>query len=156
MSAKASRRSLIKPRELVIGIIFIGVVTLLLTTLISKIALKRDVTSAQIVSDKVISAINQRDGTAIWNLGSSTFQHQYTPAGLTQSFKDVEIATLKMPTLDQDIVADTPRGRDVYFIYKYTALKVPFYVRTGIEHRSGHWYLTSITGNMDESQLTSG
>jgi len=41
----------------------------------------------------------------------------------------------------------------VYFVYEYTALKVPFYVRTTIQQESGHWYLTSVVGNIDESAL---
>jgi hypothetical protein len=153
--AKAKRRKkLIKPSELIIGIVFIAVVAVLGMTLVNKITLKRDVVSARSVSDKVISNISKRDGAAIRAAGSPQFQSAYSAAALTQEFKSVEVATLKTPTLDRQIVIDTPAGRTVYFVYEYTALKVPFYVRTTIQHDSGHWYLTNISGNIDESALT--
>lgn len=152
-SDKAKRRKLAKPSELIIGALFIVVVVVLVITLINRLALKRDVSNAQKVSNEVIADIGKRNGAAIRSLGSPDFQRTYTATSLTQGFQSVEIATLKTPTLVDQIVADTPSGRDVYFVYAYTALKVPFYVRTGIEHRSGHWYLVSIAGNIDESQL---
>jgi hypothetical protein len=154
LPAKSARRKLIRPGELIIGALFIAVVAVLLITLINKLTLKHDVSNARTVSDKVIADIQKRDGAAIHSLGSPNFQRTYSATSLTQDFKSVEIATLKAPALDHQIAIDTPSGRDVYFIYKYTALKVPFYVRTGIAHRSGHWYLVSIDGNIDESQLT--
>ena len=151
---KAKRRTPIKPVELVISAVFIAVVAVLTITLVGKLALKRDTTNARAVSDKVIADIGRRDGAAIRSQGSPKFQSSYSAAELTQDFKNVEIATLKKPQLDRQIVVDTPSGRIVYFVYKYTALKVPFYVRTAIQHQSGHWYLTAITGNVNETALT--
>ena len=153
---KTKRRQLIKPSELIIGALFVVVVVILVVTLISKITIKRDVSNAQAVSNEVIADIGKRDGAAIRSLGSPDFQHSYSATSLTQGFESVEIATLKTPKLVDQIVADDANGRDVYFIYEYSALKVPFYVRTGIEQRSGHWYLFSIAGNIDESQLNDG
>lgn len=153
ISSKPKRRQFIKLNELILGVIFIAVVVFLATMLISNLVLKNDVNNAKAVSNQVVADINKRDGAAIRALGSPEFQRQYTAASLTQGFTAVEVATYKMPSLDQQIVVDTPDGRDVYFIYKYSALKVPFYVRTDIEHRSNHWYLTAIAGNIDESQL---
>ena len=152
-SKKQKRRPFIKPKEFIAIAIFVCIVTLLLNVLISDLTLRHDMSAAKNVSYEVVEAINKRDGTAIWKLGSPVFQRQYSPASLTQGFQSLTIATLKMPTLDTQGYINTPQGRDTDFIYKYTALKVPFYVRIGIEHRSNHWYLTSITGNVDESQL---
>jgi hypothetical protein len=154
-SEKPKRRQFVKPSELIIGLLFIGLVAVLLITLINKITLKRDVSDARTVSSKVIIDIQARNGDAIWRLGSPKFQRAYSPADLTEGFIHLEVATLKTPTLDDQFVVTTSSGRTVFFIYKYTALKVPFYVRTAITHQAGHWYLTGIAGNADETQLTS-
>lgn len=153
METKKKRRKLVKTNELIIGIVFIAVCAVLVVTIVNKIRLHRDVTAAQAVSDKVITDINKRDGAGIRSLGSPGFQKIYTATELTKDFKSVEIATLKMPDLDQQIVVDGSNGRTVYFIYKYGALKVPFYVRTTIHKQSGHWYLTGVNGNADEGAL---
>jgi hypothetical protein len=152
--SERKRRRLIKPTELVVGAVFIAVCAVLVMTLMNKMTLHRDVTDARAVSDKTITDIQHRDGGAIRSLGSPGFQHRYTAAALTKQFKSVEIATLKTPQLDRQIVVDGSSGRTVYFVYKYTALKVPFYVRTTIQHQSGHWYLTGVNGNIDETVLT--
>ncbi len=154
IEAKPTRRRFIKPSELIIAVVFTAVVAVLTITLANKLTLKHDVTSARAVSDKVITNISKRDGTAIRAQGSPKFQKTYTGTELTQDFRSVEVATLKTPQLDRQIVVDAPSGRIVYFVYKYTALKVPFYVRTAVQHQSGHWYLTSITGNINEAALT--
>ena len=152
--AKAKRRKLIKPSELVVGAVFIAVCAVLLMTLLNKLTLRRDVSNARSVSDKTITDIQHRDGAAIRSLGSPSFQHLYSATALTQQFKSVEVATLKAPRLNRQIVVDTSSGRTVYFVYEYTALKVPFYVRTTIKQQSGHWYLTGVNGNLDENALT--
>ena len=153
LPTKPSHRRLIKPQELFVAVVFIAVVVVLLITLVNKLVLARDISNAHAVSSKVVIDIQKRNGNAIWSLGSPDFKKAYTPASLTQGFENVTIATLKTPTLVHQIVVDTSSGRTVYFVYAYTALKVPFYVRTTIEHESGHWYLTSIVGNIDESTL---
>jgi hypothetical protein len=151
---KPKGRRLIKPGELILSIVFVAVCAVLIAILLNKLRLRRDVSNARTVSDKVITDIRRRDGAGIRSLGSPKFQQTYSAAELTQDFKSVEIATLKTPTLDRQIVVDGSSGRVIYFVYKYTALKVPFYVRTTIQHQSGHWYLTGVNGNIDETTLT--
>jgi hypothetical protein len=155
-SVIAKRRQLIKPSELVMGTLFIVIVIVLSMTLINKLTLKNDITNAKAVSSQVIADIGKQNGAGIRSLGSPNFQKQFSAAYLTQGFKSVEVATYKTPTVVDQIVGDTPHGRIIFFVYKYSALKVPFYVRTEIEHESGHWYLVNISGNIDESQLTGG
>ena len=132
----------------------IGVVIVALSVfLYNHLVLKRDVSNAQTVSDKVIADLQKRDGGAARALGSPTFQKTYSAPQLTKQFKAIELATLKPPALNRTIVYTGYKGRMVFFIYKYTALKVPFYVRTGITHTGSHWYLTQISGSADESSL---
>jgi len=152
-STKPKRRKFIKPTELVFIICFVVVVGLLMNIFISKWTLRRDAGHARVVSDKVINDIQKRDGGAARALGTPTFQKSSTSAGLTSMFKQLEVATLKPPKLDEQFVIDTDNGRTVYFIYKYTALKVPYYIRTAVMNKSGQWQLTGITGNIDESKL---
>lgn len=153
LPAKPQRRQFIKPQELIVAVVFIAVVAVLLVTLVNKLTLDRDVANARAVSNEAIVDIRERNGNAIWSLGSPDFKKAYTPASLTQGFNSVAVATLKKPTLDRQVVVNSSSGRAVYFVYKYTALKVPFYVRTTVQHESGHWYLTSVVGNIDESVL---
>lgn len=143
----------VRVSDIVIFAILAAIIAILAVTLYNRVVLKRDVSNAQAVSDQVIADIQKRDGTDAHKLGSPSFQKTYSAAQLTDLFKAKEIATLKPPALDRQIALTGPKGRTVFFIYKYTALKVPFYVRTGITHVGEHWYLTQISGSADESSL---
>lgn len=147
------KRRKVKISDIIIFAVLIAVIVGLAVFLFQKIELKQDANRAQVVSDKVIGDLQKRDGTAARALGSSKFKATYSDAQLTAQFKAVEIATLKAPSLDRTIVYDGNKGRVVYFIYKYSALKVPYYVRTAITKDSGKWELTNISGNADETQL---
>lgn len=118
-------------------------------------SIKHDIAAAQAVADKVVVAIEKRDGGAARVLGDATFKANNTDASLTELFKEKEIATLQKPQLERHAVHTNKQGRTVYFIYKYTALKVPYYVRIGV-HDSGaanSWQLANISGNIDSSKL---
>lgn len=143
----------IKPSDVLIILFFLIIVIVLTTVLIDKLIAKRDTANARTVSDAVIADIQDRNGAKVYALGTPTFQRAYTADGLTQEFQHITIATLKPPAIDQQAVVDSSLGRTVFFVYKYTALKVPYYIRTSMLHRDGKWQLTSITGNADESQL---
>lgn len=119
----------------------------------SKLTLKHDVAKARVVADKTIDDLQNRDGAAARKLGTPTFQSTYSAETLTQQFKNVEIATLKKPGLDTQGVYDGAHGRNAYFIYRYTALKVPYYVRVTILGNHGKWQLTDISGSADVSTL---
>lgn len=121
----------------------------------NKHAVAQDVSAAQVVADKVVVAIEKRDGAAARNLGDATFKANNTDASLTELFKDKEVATLQKPQLDRHVVYTNKQGRTVYFIYKYTALKVPYYVRIGVHDDSngGDWKLANLAGNIDEAKL---
>jgi hypothetical protein len=147
------RRRSVKVSDIVIFSVLIIVIVALTVVLLNKLAVKHAVDSARPVSDKAIAAIEARDGAAARKLGDKEFQSKNSAADLTTLFKKEEIATLKKPTLDGTIVYHDDSGRIVFFIYKYTALKVPFYVRTGITENAGQWHLTSLEGSMDESKF---
>lgn len=140
--------------DIIIFAVIIIVIIGLAVFLYNHLVLKRDVSNAQKISDQTIADIQKRDGAAAWKLGDKPFQAKNSATDLTNLFKQEEIATLKPPTLDRTIAFTSKRGRTVFFIYKYSALKVPFYIRTGIMHEGPHWYLTNLAGNADESQLT--
>jgi hypothetical protein len=152
--AKSKRRQLIKPGELIVGIVFIAVCALLIVMLVNKLVLKHDVTNAETVANKVVLDIQHNDGTSAYALGSPKFKKTITASNLADQFKAIAVTTRKAPTLDRRIVVDGSSGRAVYFVYKYTTLKVPFYIRIGVQHQSAHWYLVAVTGNVNESALT--
>lgn len=115
---------------------------------------RRDITAAQVISDKVITAIDDRDGAAARKLGTNTFRSTYTDKQLSDQFKAVEVATSQKPTLYQHYVSSGKDGKTIFFMYKYTRLKVPFYLRTVIVQTSpGHWELSNIKGAVNENDL---
>lgn len=152
-SNRRKRKLPFKITDLIIFSIIIAVIVILSLTLVRKLGLKHDTAAARPIADKAIADIQKRDGSAARTLGSPTFQKTYTAAQLTTQFKTIEIATLKSPKLDRTIVFDGNKGRTVFFIYKYTALKVPFYIRIGVGEQAGNWKLTQLSGSADESTL---
>jgi hypothetical protein len=140
-----------------LAVVFIAAAIAAALFYFNKQAVAQDVSAAQAVADKVVVAIEKRDGAAARALGDSTFKANNTDASLTELFKDKEVATLKKPQLDRHVVYTNKQGRTVYFIYKYTALKVPYFVRIGV-HDNGagnDWKLANLAGNIDESKLLS-
>ncbi len=151
---KRKRRSFIKIHELIAGIVFITICALLIATLVNKLTLKHDVTSAKAIASKTVVDIQHVNGRDAYALGSPKFKKAISADALTNQFKAIAVTTGKAPTLDGWIAANAPAGRTVYFIYKYTTLKVPFYIRIGVQQQDNHWYLVAVTGNVDESALT--
>jgi len=151
--AKSKRRTLIKPSELIVSVVFIAVCAVLIVTLVNKLTLKHDVANAKTVAEKTVVDIQHNNGAGAYALGSPKFKKTITANALTGQFKAIDVTTSKAPTLDRQIVVDGSSGRSVYFVYKYTTLKVPFYIRVGVQHQSTHWYLVAVTGNVDESTL---
>jgi len=149
----APRRLKFKISDAIILAVIVAVIVLLSVFLVGKLRLKHDVAQAQTVSDKVIADFQKRDGAAVRKLGSSKFQSTYSADVLTKQFKAVNVATSQTPKLDHTTVSSGSKGRTIFFIYKYSALKVPFYVRTALSEQAGAWRLTNISGNADESQL---
>jgi len=147
------KRLRVRGTDILVFVVIIAAIAILSTVLVSKLTLKRHVEAAQAVSDKAIAALQKRDGNAALALGTPTFKKTYTAQQLTQQFKAVEVATSQAPKLDTQTVYNGKDGQTIYFIYKYTRLKVPYYVRTAIADKSGNWQLTNISGNIDESKL---
>jgi hypothetical protein len=143
----------VKVSDIVIFGLLIIIIVALTVVLLNKLTIKHAVDSARPISDKAIAAIQARDGNAARKLGDKEFQSKNSAEDLTTLFKKEEIATLKKPTLDRTIVYHGDNGRIIFFIYKYTALKVPFYVRTAVTESSGQWHLTNLDGTIDESKL---
>jgi hypothetical protein len=122
----------------------------------SRANLRSDIAAAQTVADKAVTAIDDRDGAAARRLGTDKFKSSYTDKQLTDQFKAVEVATSQKPTLYQHYVRDGKDGKTIFFMYKYTRLKVPFYLRTVVVETSpDHWELSNISGNVNESSLLS-
>jgi hypothetical protein len=148
---KPRRKLKIKISDVIALVIIVAVIIGLSVFIVNKITLKHDVADARIVADKVIADLQKRDGAAAYKLGNKKFQKSYTADALTKQFKAVEVATLKKPALDRTTVSSDKHA--VVFVYKYTALKVPYYVRVILSDKAGPWQLTNISGNADESQL---
>jgi len=142
--------------DIIIFLVIIGVIIGLVVFIINKVTLKHDVTSAELVTNKVIADLGKRDGQAAYALGSSKFKSTYTATRLTQQFKAIELVTGGNPTVDQELHGSGPKGKTVVIIYKYPAhlAKLPYYVSVSVSEKSGSpWELQSISGSANESQL---
>jgi len=152
-TAKPKRKLRLKITDVIAFAVILAVIAVLVVTLHSKLQLKHDVSGAKVVSDKVIADIYRRDGMAVRSLGSSSFKSNYSAQQLTAQFKAIKVATSQMPKLDRQMVASGNKGRHVYFIYKYSTFKVPYYIRTALAQKNGVWQLITISGSVDESKL---
>jgi hypothetical protein len=114
---------------------------------------QKEVAGARAVSDKAILAVQARNGAAARKLGTKSFQSTYTDKQLTDQFKAIEVATSAPPKLEIHMVRNSASSDNVYFIYKYDQLKVPYYVRTLVVRQNDTWQLSNITGNIDEGKL---
>ncbi len=150
-AARANKR--LKPIDIVAIVVVTIIIGILGWTLYSKLSLKHDVAAAQVVADQTIAALQKRDGAAARKLGNAKFQSTYTSEALTKQFKAVEVATSQNPELLITTVYNGKDGRTVYFIYGYSALKVPYFIRTAILEKDGQWKLVNISGNADQSKL---
>ncbi len=152
-SEESKKDRKLKPIDIVAIVVVTVVVVVLGWTIYSKLKLKHDVAAAQQVSDQTIAALQKRDGAAAYKLGSANFKKTYTAKQLSTQFNTIEVATTKSPALENTTVYHGKDGETAYFIYKYSALKVPYYVRTAILHKDGKWQLVNISGSADESKL---
>lgn len=150
---KSTRLRVIKPGEVLIITLFAVLVIVLVTTLINKLTSIRDLSNARSVSNQAIADVQARNGQAARSLGSPDFQKSYSAEELTNYFENITEATLKSPKLINTFDESSSSEHVAYFIYEYTALKVPYYIRTETHENSGKWQLISISGNADESQL---
>lgn len=142
---------------LTIGLIIAGIIVVVIgvtsLVLLNRSHTRQAVEAAQKVSDKAIVAIQHRDGGAAVEIGTGEFKAKYTASELTKQFKAIEVATAKPPTLVQHANSNVKGTQTVNFIYVYTHLKVPYYVRTTIVHENDQWKLANISGNLNKDQL---
>lgn len=152
----AKMRLRVRPIDIVAFIVFTIVVILLATTLIGKLSLKSEVASAKPTADRVIFDIAKQDATDAHSLANKKFQSQYSVAELQAHFKPIsEIYAKTPPVVVMQNVSDNSKAQNAAFIYEYTRLKVPFYIRVDVSkvHGSSTWQLVGLTTNNDESQL---
>jgi hypothetical protein len=152
----APKKLKVKVTDIITFGIIIVVIVVLAVTLAGKLRLKHDVSSAQTVSDKLITDISKRDGKAALSLGSTKFKQMYTSATLDQQFQAIELVTNKMPAIDRKIRSQSSNGTVVYLIYKYPPHLAgqPYFIRAAItQSKDGTWQLTNIAGSADENNL---
>lgn len=153
IEATSKRRSIVKSSEMLLIAVVVLVVGIGIVTVVSKATTQRDTADAQAISDQAIAGVQKRNGATVRQLGSASFKKSYSAAELTSDFNHIEVATLKPPTLAQHFTANTASGKSVVFIYEYTALKVPYYMRAIVQNNAGQWQLSSLSGSANESSL---
>jgi len=142
--------------DLLIGIVLVVVILGLADLLVSKLSVKHEVSSARVVSDKVILDMQKQDATDAYKLGGKKFQQSLSAAQLAKQFDTIKSVTSSRPSVDnQTLYKDHVNGDIVFVIYKFPA-QVPFYIRLGIIKESGQWKLTSVKGSVTESELIVG
>jgi hypothetical protein len=161
---KPKRRRVIKPFEVVLIIGFFIIVFVLLKVLIGDIALKHEVSQGTTLSDKAVSAMEKQDTTSLRALGTKQFQADNTAVELStkltfQADKPITFAQMYgkdgKRSIDQQTAVNNSRGQHVVVIYRYSKLKVPFFVRidTTKPPASDKWYLQSFSASTDETSL---
>lgn len=160
--------SRLKLRDIIIFALLAIVCIILVITIVGKLNLKQQVAQAKIVSDKVVSAMAKQDTSAIRALGDAKFQAKNSAATLDSAltFRPVGTAPITFaelygdtkPTVDRQIVVKNSTGQHVAIVYRYTKLKVPFYVRIDTTKAPGTqtWHLQALSAGPDETKLISG
>ncbi|HSX05591.1 MAG TPA: hypothetical protein VLF69_03940 [Candidatus Saccharimonadales bacterium] len=148
------RKLKVRASDLITFGIITVVIVILALTLMSKLQLKHNVTSARAVSDKVIADIAKRDGAAVRALGSAEFQRAYSSNTLTQGFNAIKVVTPGHAVVDRQIV-DHGKNTVVYIVYKYPPhlAKQPYFIRVAVTNLNGKWLLTNVAGSASESSL---
>jgi len=126
-------------------------------------ALNHELASAQEVTDQVIAAMAKQDTAAVVKLGTKQFQQQNTAKSLSDHLTATDTDGTKItfaqlygdvkPHIDQRIVKNSAAGQYVAVEYKYTKLKVAFYVRVDVLKTPGAkaWHLTALNTTQDET-----
>lgn len=149
-----SRIRLLKDVVMIVAVV--AVLAGLAGFILYRLGLKRDVTSAMQVTDRIISDVAKHDGGDAYKLSSAKFQKQTSRGELIRQFAAIDMVTGGKPTVDgQSIV--TRDGEKIAFItYKYPPklANQPFYIVVGVtEQPDGSWKLTDISGSADKSKL---
>lgn len=155
--AKTKRKPRLKMSDLlIVGVVALAIMGVVMITL-SNLGTKRDVSNAEIVTDKVIAAIAVHDGAGARKLGTAKFQSAYTSAALIQQFGALDLVTVGTPTVYSATRSVGAKGKTVFVIYAYPPhlANQPFYVGiTAVQSGNNPWQLTHISGSADVSKVT--
>ncbi len=142
----------------IIGFGVIAVVLLVLSiTLVSKIKLKHEVTTAQVTAYQAAHDIATNNVTAARKLASKDFLTD--PANTTDMpkfFKSMaDIYSTTTPKVVTKTVGNNSSTQNVAFIYEFDRLKLPYYVRIDVVKPTtgGTWQLRAIHSNTSEDAL---
>lgn len=141
--------------DVIITVIVLAVIAALAYALITQLNLKREVSAARAVTDRLISDIQKQDASDAHRLGDKTFQQQNSVAALAAQFKAVDAYTAKATAVsDRTTVTNDSNGQAVSVIYKYSGKK-PFYIRVIVTKPKGasSWHVVNLNGNIKESPL---
>lgn len=164
---RKTRRFKVKVSDIIIFAVIAAVIVGMTIFIVHRLSLKHEVSQAQPVADKVVTALSKQDTQSLRMLGDKSFQAKNSAESLNAHLtatntdgKPITFAQLygkSKPVLDTQIVANNTRGQHVVFVYKYTRLKAPLYVRIDTvepSHQS-KWYLQALTVGTDEAAMTS-
>lgn len=124
--------------------------------------LVHELADAQAVTDKVIAALSTQDTATIVKLGTPQFQQQNTAKSLSSHLTATDANGTKItfaqlygdtkPSVNERIVKNSSAGQYVAVEYKYTKLKVAFYVRVDVIKTPGAkiWRVTALNTTQDE------
>lgn len=150
----------LKPRrirvtDILLVVIFVAICGVLIRTMWSQMSLKHEVTSAQVVSDKVVEDIAKQDASAAHDLGSADFKTHHPASQLTGLFQNAQPYIKGTRSVDKRTISNQSHNQTVYVVYRYGGSK-PYFIRIAVTKPAGEpaWQLNGISGNPDESQLT--
>jgi hypothetical protein len=156
---KPKRKLNIGVSDIIIFSIMLIIIVALAITLVSKLQLKHDVSNARTISDKVITDIAKRDGSALRRLGDAKFQSMYTADQLTKQLNSIKLVTDGTATVDKQIVSHGKSGKTVFIVYKYPPklAKQPYFISVSVSpDKNDVWHLTHLGGSANESTAIAG
>jgi FtsZ-interacting cell division protein ZipA len=140
--------------DVVITVVIILIIALLLHALLSQLALKREVSQARTVADKVVTDVRNKKGADARSLGDKTFQAQNSATNLTAQFEAASKMTTGAPVVDKQTVTNSKDQQAVSVIYKFPG-KQAFYLRVIVVKPNGtdKFQLVNLNGNTTEKPL---
>jgi hypothetical protein len=150
---RRSRRGL-RVIDIVAATVILAVIVVLCMTLVSKLQLKHEVSTARVVADRTLHDIVSVNAKDARSLGDAQFQVAHSTTQLQNLFKNASVYAKGSPELERQIVDNGSAGQAVTFVYRYGQAK-PYYFQIIVSKsdQTNGWRLTGISGSSTVTAL---
>lgn len=133
--------------DIVMVVVTVAIIVFLSIILIGKLRLKHEVSTARVVSDRVLHDIVSVNAKDARSLGDQKFQADHSAAELQDLFKNASTYARGTPDLERQMVNNGDTGQAVTFVYRYGSSK-PYYFQIEVDKpaHANNWQLAGISG----------